>query len=187
MTTLEKISQEIDNLKKLYSENGLALMDKGNLPCEYDSSDIESAKVKAISEAIEIVKKHLSCENRTETTRQSRDNGWTACSERMPENAKVKGAFCPKYQIMTAYGVTEGWYNPDQDGWYALFWFMTERFLKSEINFKNGDVAKVVFIPDGSEENVIAWKPLPESYKPPVESAEEKSMREREEFFKDGE
>lgn len=44
------------------------------------------------------------------------------------------------------------------------------------------------FFTDGwSKCNVIAWRPLPEPYKPPVESEEEKSMRERGEFFKDGE
>lgn len=37
------------------------------------------------------------------------------------------------------------------------------------------------------KQKVIAWRPLPEPYKPPVESEEEKSMRGREEFFKDGE
>lgn len=35
--------------------------------------------------------------------------------------------------------------------------------------------------------DVVAWMEKPEPYKPPVESAEEKSMMEREEFFKDGE
>lgn len=169
METLEKILQEIEECRKISSLNG-----------NFNSSA-------SFEKCEEIIKKHLSCENYTETTRQSRDNGWIPCSERMPENAKVKGGFCPKYQIMTAYGVTEGWYNPDQDGWYALFWFMTDRFIETEISFERGDVPKLIFIPYDGNKIVTAWKPLPESYKPPVESAEEKSMREREEFFKGGE
>lgn len=36
-------------------------------------------------------------------------------------------------------------------------------------------------------DKVVAWMKRPVEYKPPVESAESKRMREREEFFKDGE
>lgn len=92
MTTLEKILQEIENLKKLYSENGFALMDKGNLPCEYDSSDIESAKVKAISETIEIIKKHITSEGSTEKASPLRDNDkWIPCD---PENIPDTEVLC---------------------------------------------------------------------------------------------
>lgn len=146
MTTLEKILQEIEHHSIEFEAFGV---------CD-DYISVGWVK--------DIIKKHLSCEN--ETTRQSRDDGWIPCSERMPENAKIKGVFCPKYQIMTDYGVTEGWYNPDQSGWYVLFWFMTGRFLESEIDFKKGDVPKVVFIPDDGKVKVIAWRPLPEKYQP---------------------
>lgn len=177
MTTLENILQDIEN--GVYGTKGVEKVhmimrgDEGYVPIHW---------------CLDIIKKHLACEKNAETERQSQDNdGWIPCSERMPENSKVKGVFCPKYNIMTDYGVTEGWYNPNQNGWYALFWFMTGRFLESEIDLKKGDVPKVVFIPDEGKVNVIAWRPLPESYKPPVESADSKRMREREEFFKDGE
>lgn len=125
MQELEKILKEIEKLKKMYKESSLSLIDKGNLPCEYDKSDIESAKMQAILEAITIIRKHI-------------NDGWIPVEERLPENAKHKGALCPRYQLMTKYGVTEGWYNPDLESWYILIWFMTERYLESEIDFERG-------------------------------------------------
>lgn len=59
MQELEKILKEIEKLKEMYKESALSLIDKGNLPCEYDKSDIESAKMQAISEAITIIRKHM--------------------------------------------------------------------------------------------------------------------------------
>ena len=60
MQELEKILEEVEKLKEMYKESSFALLDKGNLPCEYDKSDIESAKVQAISEAVAIIRKHMS-------------------------------------------------------------------------------------------------------------------------------
>lgn len=91
--------------------------------------------------------------------------GWIPVEERLPENAKHKGAFCPKYQVETKYGVTEGWYNPDVKSWHCLFWFMTQRYLEHEIDFVKGDVPKVVRVPLESD-IVIAWRPLPDPYRP---------------------
>lgn len=71
MQKLEKILEEIEKLKEMYKESAFSLIDKGNLPCEYDKSDIESAKVQAISEAITIIRKHM-------------NDSWIPCSERMP-------------------------------------------------------------------------------------------------------
>lgn len=51
--------------------------------------------------------------------------------------------------------------------------------------FYTGEVGKIDF--EDITDMVIAWRSLPEPYKPPVESEEEKSMRGREEFFRDGE
>lgn len=96
--------------------------------------------------------------------RQPKVGEWIPCSERLPENAQHKGAFCPKYQVMTKYGVTEGWYNPDNESWYVLFWFMTARFLETDIDIKRGDVPEVVKIPLKAG-IVTAWMPLPEPYK----------------------
>lgn len=121
-------------------------------------------KREGLLEAENIIRKHLSSETAAETTRSSRDNdGWISVDERLPENAKHKGVFCPKYQVNTKYGVTEGWYNPDVKSWYCLFWFMAKRYLEHEIDFAKGDVPKVVRVPLESD-IVIAWRPLPEPY-----------------------
>lgn len=84
---------------------------------------------------------------------------WIPVNERLPENAKHKGAFCPKYYVMTEYGVTEGWYNPDVKCWYVLLWFMDGRFEEWNINIDKGDIPKLV-----KNVPVIAWMPLPEPY-----------------------
>ena len=103
-----------------------------------------------LREAEGIIRKHM-------------NDGWIPVDRELPPNAKHEGAFCPKYQVMTKYGVTEGWYNPDAEGWYVLIWFMTDRYLESEIDFDKGDKPKIVFIPDevNSERNIlIAWKEM---------------------------
>ena len=105
-------------------------------------------KREGLLEAREIIRKHM-------------DDGWISVDRELPPNAKHEGAFCPKYQVMTKYGVTEGWYNPDAEGWYVLIWFMTDRYLESEIDFDKGDNPKIVFLPDevNSKQNIlIAWK-----------------------------
>lgn len=89
------------------------------------------------------------------------NDGWIPVGRELPPNAKHKGAFCPKYQVMTKFGETYGWYNPDVKGWYVLIWFMTDRYLESEIDFDKGDNPKIVFLPDevNSKQNIlIAWK-----------------------------
>lgn len=59
--------------------------------------------------------------------------GWIPVSERLPENAKHKGAFCPKYYVMTEFGQTEGWYNPDLLGRY-----LTPKELREWYNYRIG-------------------------------------------------
>lgn len=82
---------------------------------------------------------------------------WIPCWERLPENAKHKGAFCPKHHVKTKYGITEGWYNPDVESWYCLFWFLLGRYDETDIDFEKGDKPKVIRVPDGTG-IVIAWK-----------------------------
>lgn len=97
------------------------------------------------------------------------NDGWIPVEERLPENAKHKGALCPRYQLMTKYGVTEGWYNPDLESWYILIWFMTERYLDSEIDFERGTWPKIVRCENKVNDRhgiVMEWRPLPEPYKP---------------------
>ena len=90
---------------------------------------------------------------------------WISVKDRLPENAEHLGALCPRHMVETKYGVTEGWYNPDQKSWYVLFWFMTERISSTEIDFERGDIPRVVKVsPDSGF--VTHWMPMPE---PPKE------------------
>ena len=110
----------------------------------------------AYEKSVDIIRKHI-------------NDGWIPVEERLPENAKHKGALCPRYQLMTKYGVTEGWYNPDLESWYILIWFMTERYLESEIDFERGTWTKIVRCENKVNDRhsiVMAWRPLPEPYCP---------------------
>lgn len=115
-------------------------------------------KREGLSEARDIIRKHM-------------NDGWIPVDRKLPPNANHKGALCPRYQVMTKYGVTEGWYNPDYESWFCLLWFMNKKFAKGYIDFERGDVPKVVQIEKGID-IVQAWRPLPEPYKP--ERSEEK-------------
>ena len=137
-----------------------------------------------------IIKKHLSENKCSECSRRkfyqmgyedgNKDNdGWIPVERELPPNAKYKGALCPRYQLDTKYGVTEGWYNPDLESWFVLVWFMTERYLNSEIDFENGAHPKIVRCENEVNERhriVLAWRPLPEPYRP--EKEEQKNDRE---------
>ena len=89
---------------------------------------------------------------------------WISVTERLPDNADHPGALCPRYQVVTPYGVTEGWYRPhdhEKGGqWFALFWFMSQIYEIWNIDFERGDVPKVI-----GEAPVMEWRPLPEPYK----------------------
>lgn len=135
MATLEKILQDIEECRIISSLNG-----------NFNSSA-------SFEKCEEIIKKHLSCENHTETTRQSRDNGWIPCNpEKMPEKEVM---CCDKYGELLI-------------GWLS-----------------NTNLGYVCESEECTMYDVVAWMEKPEPYKPPVESTEEKSMREREEFFKE--
>ena len=101
--------------------------------------------------------------------RKHMNDGWIPVKRNLPPNAKHEGALCPRYQVMTKYGVTEGWYNPDLESWFVLVWFVTERYLDSEIDFERGVHPKIVRCENEVNEKhriVLAWRPLPEPYRP---------------------
>ena len=140
MQVLEKILEEIEQRVNYYKEH----------------ATLEYVDICAgLREAEGIIRNHM-------------NDGWIPVDRELPPNAKHKGAFCPKYQVMTKYGVTEGWHNPDAEGWYVLIWFMTDRYLESEIDFDKGDNPKIVFLTDevNSKRNILtAWKEM-ELYHP---------------------
>ena len=115
----------------------------------YDGSVAECVTIGA---AERILRKHM-------------NDGWIPVERELPPNAKQKGVLCPRCQIMTKYGITEGWYNPDYESWFCLFWFMDNKFTNAYIDFEHGDVPKMVQIEKGID-LVQAWRHLPEPYKP---------------------
>ena len=141
MQELEKILEEIEQRVNYYKEH----------------ATLEYVDICAgLREAEGIIRKHM-------------NDGWIPVGRELPPNAKHKGAFCPKVRVMTKFGETYGWYNPDCESWYILVWFMTERYLDSEIDFEGGDKPKIVRLPDEVNDTkhiLIAWQPLQEPYRP---------------------
>lgn len=84
---------------------------------------------------------------------------WIPCSERMPDNADHKGAQCTKCMIITALGVTEGWYNPDYDVWFVLTWYTSSIFFRDNLDMKGGDEPNVEIL---EREWVSHWMPYPD-------------------------
>ena len=94
---------------------------------------------------------------------------WIPVDKELPPNAKDRKALCIRCLVSTKYGVTEGWYNPLLESWYVLLWFMTKRYLNSEIDLERGDCPNVVQVRNEVNEKyniVLAWRPIPKSYSP---------------------
>lgn len=141
----KKLINEVEKRQK-YWENKAAEFDAEGNWVNMDICDGKAIEVKRIVNLI---------------NSQPKVGEWIPCSERLPENAQHKGAFCPKYQVMTKYGITEGWYNPGLESWYILVWFMSEDFREYNINMKRGDIPKRLRVPKGI---VTAWQPRPEPW-----------------------
>ena len=134
--------QELEKILEDINENTISLFSGVNM--------ISAKKVE------KILRKHM-------------NDGWIPVERELPPNAKYKRALCPRYQLDTKYGVTEGWYNPDLESWFVLVWFMTERYLDSEIDFERGAHPKIVRRKNEVNEKhriVLAWRPFPEPYLP---------------------
>lgn len=145
MQELEKILEEIEKLR-------------GQVGSECTSEDhyIKRAWEHCLDRVEYIIRKHM-------------NDGWISVDRELPPNAKHKGALCPRYQVMTKYGVTEGWYNPDLESWYVLCWFIGVDYLETEIDFEKGTYPEVVQcenLVNDKHSIVLAWRPLPESYHP---------------------
>lgn len=150
MQELEKILEEIE-------------LEKKRLVFYPDCSSAFSAvQIRTIEKIEQIICKYMSI-------RKHMNDGWIPVEQELPPNSKYKGALCPRYQVMTKYGVTEGWYNPDYESWYILCWFMGNDHLKHEIDFERGTFPKVVRCENSVNDKhgiVIAWRLLPEAYLP---------------------
>lgn len=184
MTTLEKILQEIEDEK----EKRLNIYRKENDPVQIA---IIKTEYNTFASVIDIIKKHLSCENKT--TRQSRDNGTIRIDDDrlwkiLYEEACVEGQQAERIHNELKEICGDGWIPcsermPEKEYDTVLCVTDTNHYFvgvyNREFGFRTGDI--------DADGNVIAWHPLPEPYKLPVESADSKRMREREEFFEDGE
>lgn len=87
-------------------------------------------------------------------------NPWHRVEEELPPNAKHHGAFCPKYHVMTKWGVTDGWFNPDvgENGtWRVLLWFFQGTWDEWDIDLERGDKPKLAWV---SQKDVFAWMPI---------------------------
>ena len=102
MQELEKILEEIARLKEMYKTSAFSLLDKGNLPCEYDKSDIESAKVQALSEAIAIIRKHM-------------NDGWIPVERELP---KTNGTYNVTRYI-DGHFISDSAYFDGQNTWHS--------------------------------------------------------------------
>lgn len=83
--------------------------------------------------------------------------GWISVDEKMPDNAKHKGAFCPRYRVLTKWGETVGWYNPDKGWWYFLLWYTDG----VGVDFEHGDDPKLAHEKNGAKV-VTHWMPMQE-------------------------
>ena len=105
-------------------------------------------KREGLLEAENIIRKHLSSENAAEIKRSSRDNdGWIPVEERLPEENGDDGEL-----IVTA-----------KDGriWSGIYYGITEETDEYPCFHKWDEEMWHCYKPD-----VIAWRPLPEPYRP---------------------
>ena len=86
--------------------------------------------------------------------------GWISVDEKLPDNAKHKGAFCPRYRVLTKWGETVGWYNPDKGWWYFLLWYTDG----VGVDFEHSDDPKLAHEKNGAKV-VTHWMPMQELQK----------------------
>lgn len=87
-----------------------------------------------------------------------KEQEWIPISERLPENAEHPGAFCPKVRVLTVWGESYGWYNPDMGAWYFLVWH--KDYSLRDIDFERGDIPCVSYTPKDTK-LITHWKPIP--------------------------
>ena len=170
MQELEKILEEIENNKHIVEIFGrgvyfVPLEATKQIICKHMNDTDYPYIVEKNIEAEPPASKEFLAECREVAKKYRKNDGWIPVERELPPNAKQKGVLCPRCQIMTKYGITEGWYNPDYESWFCLFWFMDNKFTNAYIDFEHGDVPKMVKIEKGID-LVQAWRHLPEPYKP---------------------
>lgn len=188
MQELEKILEEINEIEDEYTNEDHDIMFK--LGAAGIAGDIKGIIRKHMNEKVttnDLISRQALLDDFRNTITENSDtfdwlnmiarqptvnkgDGWISVEKNLPPNSKRKGSFCPKYQVMTKYGVTEGWYNPDVESWYVLIWFKYGTYKTNDIDFERGTLPKVVRMPVDSG-FVRAWKQFPERYIPETQNA----------------
>ena len=111
-------------------------------------------------EAIEQLEKTVEDQAERIAIMEAEMPGWISVDEKLPDNAKHKGAFCPRYRVLTKWGETVGWYNPDKGWWYFLLWYT----YGVGVDFEHGDDPKLAHEKNGAKV-VTHWMPMQELQK----------------------
>lgn len=145
MQELEKILEEIDKTIARYEKN--PYIDENITDLCYGMNLVK-----------DIIRKHLSRENTQKITRSSRDNdGWIPVEDRLPEEyGEYLVTIVPSAGYLWAKRIIANF--SDLMG-----------IVKKPI-FYTGEVGKIDF--EDITDMVIAWRPLPESYRPERSSDE---------------
>ena len=84
--------------------------------------------------------------------KDTNNNGWIPCSERLPQESEPVCTLCEVVNVMLKDGiVTSGWCNRYLEKWYVL-----DHYHDYPLPYEYKDV--------------IAWQPLPQPYKPHQEA-----------------
>ena len=87
------------------------------------------------------------------------NNGWIACSERLPQESEPVDTLCEVVNVMLKNGiVTSGWCNRYLEKWYVL-----DHYHDYPLPYEYKDV--------------IAWQPHPQPYKPQESEWKDKVMK----------
>lgn len=91
------------------------------------------------------------------------NDGWISAKTYLPRDISPRG-FYARHQVLTCYGATTGWYNPANDSWSVILWYISDKFREIDIDFERGDIPHLTTIRDW-EGVVLAWQEFPDSRK----------------------
>ena len=129
---------------------------------EFVEKLIDRLKLKIISPYFAINAEYVTFRNVVKIANElveEYNNGWIACSERLPQESEPVGTLCEVVNVMLKNGiVTSGWCNRYLEKWYVL-----DHDHDYPLPYEYKDV--------------IAWHPLPKPYKPQESEWKNKVMK----------
>lgn len=155
---LEKILEEIGMLIEKHKNNAFVLVEREPLSQCYTETDIEQTKVEELTVVRNIIRKHMNDDKCGECNRRKwyqkgyedgkKDNDrWIPCEERMPEEP---------YDVLVSM--------------HNIGWATIGRY------FGSGKWEVYNWIAEGDRNDVRAWQPLPETYRPEKEIEAERTQ-----------